>query len=113
MKRCWDSDPFKRPNIISLENTISEWLRCINEYYKINSNNKSNLRYEVSGINSQLRNDMEEFLKANEILMNEQASTIVQSHSQAYFTSRLLDFTKDVDKFLNLNSEGFDCMITD
>ncbi|POG60366.1 kinase-like domain-containing protein, partial [Rhizophagus irregularis DAOM 181602=DAOM 197198] len=36
MKRCWDSDPSNRPTITMLENIISEWIRCINEYYEIN-----------------------------------------------------------------------------
>ena len=58
---------------------------------------------------------MKEFLKANEILTNEQVntSTVVQSHSQAYFTSRSLDFTKNIDKFLDPNSECLGCIITD
>jgi len=33
MKKCWDPEPFRRPTIKILENTISEWLRCINDYY--------------------------------------------------------------------------------
>ncbi|POG73412.1 kinase-like domain-containing protein, partial [Rhizophagus irregularis DAOM 181602=DAOM 197198] len=37
MKKCWDSDPSNRPTITMLENIISEWIKCINEYYKINS----------------------------------------------------------------------------
>src|SRR5579871_3464251 len=35
MKKCWDSDPSKRPTIAALEHIISQWLRCINIYYKI------------------------------------------------------------------------------
>ncbi|POG72233.1 kinase-like domain-containing protein, partial [Rhizophagus irregularis DAOM 181602=DAOM 197198] len=36
MKKCWDSDPSNRPTIIMLENIISEWIKCINEYYEVN-----------------------------------------------------------------------------
>src|SRR5438876_11868195 len=35
MEKCWDPEPFKRPTIKILENTISEWLGCINKYYVI------------------------------------------------------------------------------
>ncbi|POG78597.1 kinase-like domain-containing protein, partial [Rhizophagus irregularis DAOM 181602=DAOM 197198] len=37
MKKCWDSNPSNRPTITMLENIISEWIRCIDEYYRINS----------------------------------------------------------------------------
>ncbi|POG77259.1 kinase-like domain-containing protein, partial [Rhizophagus irregularis DAOM 181602=DAOM 197198] len=40
MKKCWDLDPSNRPTIIMLEYTISEWIRCINEYYEINRDGK-------------------------------------------------------------------------
>ncbi|RIA94322.1 hypothetical protein C1645_818127 [Glomus cerebriforme] len=34
MKKYWGSGSFKRPAIIKLENIISQWLRCVNEYYE-------------------------------------------------------------------------------
>ncbi|POG73689.1 kinase-like domain-containing protein, partial [Rhizophagus irregularis DAOM 181602=DAOM 197198] len=36
MIKCWDSNPSNRPTIIMLENIISAWIRCTNEYYEIN-----------------------------------------------------------------------------
>ncbi|CAB4495347.1 unnamed protein product [Rhizophagus irregularis] len=70
-----------------LENIVSEWVKCINEYYKINRNGIYS--FLVPNIYNQLKDDMLEFVKANKTLEQEQANTsIVQSHSQAYYTSR-------------------------
>src|SRR6266496_3896181 len=78
MKKCWDSNPSNRPTIIMLENIISEWIRCINEYYRLNRD--GNHKYVVSNINNQLKNDMFEFVEANKALEQEQANTsIIQS----------------------------------
>ncbi|POG74682.1 kinase-like domain-containing protein [Rhizophagus irregularis DAOM 181602=DAOM 197198] len=116
MKKCWDSDPKNRPNILELEYEISEWIRCINEYYKLN--NDGNYIYEVTNsiIDDKLKNNMFEFIEAdiasrqqnsterilydNNALVQEQAniSSIIQSHSQTYYTSRKLTeilFKKD------------------
>ncbi|CAB4395458.1 unnamed protein product [Rhizophagus irregularis] len=88
-----------------LENIISGWIRCINEYYEINRD--ENYEYFVSDIDNQLKNDMKEFVKANKALVQEKASTsIIQYHSQAYFTSRKLTSVHE-------ESQGFDCMIED
>ena len=35
MKKCWDPVPSKRPNVETLENIISEWLKCIDKYFLI------------------------------------------------------------------------------
>jgi serine/threonine protein kinase len=104
MKKCWDSDPSNRPTIIMLENIISEWCNCINEYYRINRD--GNYIFEVSNINGQLEDDMLEFVKANEALGQKQAksTSIIQSHSQAYFKSRKLSEILD-------DTECLDCMI--
>ncbi|EXX60799.1 hypothetical protein RirG_176600 [Rhizophagus irregularis DAOM 197198w] len=105
MKKCWDSDPSKRPNIVIIENTISEWLRSINEYYIFNSEDEQS--YEVPNIGNQLRNDMYEFIKANRDLMQEQANiSVLQTHPQAYYTSRLL-----TEILYQNNSECLDCII--
>ncbi|GES77264.1 kinase-like domain-containing protein [Rhizophagus clarus] len=107
MKKCWDLDPSNRPTITMLENIISEWIRCINEYYKIN---RSEIyMFEVSNINSQLKDNMLEFVKANEVQKQVKNSTTIiqshsQAHSQAHYTSRKLS------KILS-DSEGLDCMI--
>jgi serine/threonine protein kinase len=103
MKQCWDSDPSKRPTIIMLENIISEWIRCINKYYRINRD--GDYKFEISNIDSQLKDNMLEFIKANEALVQKQATTpIIQSHSQAYYNSRKLTEILDESKCL-------DCMI--
>jgi hypothetical protein len=87
MKKCWDSNPSNRPTIRMLENIVSEWVRCINEYYKINRDGIYS--FLVPNIDNQLKDDMLEFVKANKTLVQEQANTsIVQSHPQAYYTSR-------------------------
>ncbi|CAB5357417.1 unnamed protein product [Rhizophagus irregularis] len=72
-----------------LENIISEWIRCINEYYEINRD--GNYKYQVLNIDNQSEVDMFEFIKANKTLVQEQANaSIIQPHTQAYHTSRKL-----------------------
>jgi serine/threonine protein kinase len=104
MKKCWDSDPSNRPTIIMLENIISEWIRCINEYYEINSD--GNNTFKVINIDNKLEDDMLEFVKANEALVQKRANnnSILQSHSQAYYKSRKITEILDESKCL-------DCMI--
>jgi serine/threonine protein kinase len=75
MKKCWDSDPSNRPTIIILENIISEWIRCINEYYKINRDGK--YTFQVLKVNGKLKDDMFEFVKANEALIQIQTNTSI------------------------------------
>ncbi|GBB94882.1 hypothetical protein RclHR1_24300001, partial [Rhizophagus clarus] len=88
MERCWDSNPSNRPTITELECKISEWIKCICEYYRINRD--GDYKYRVVNVNNESQNDMLEFIEANNTLAQEQAnvSTIVQSHLQAYYTSR-------------------------
>jgi serine/threonine protein kinase len=115
MKKYWDSDPSNRPTIIMLENIISEWIRCINKYYRVNKD--GNYRFKVPNIDNQLKDDMLEFVKANEALVQKQANTsIIESHSQAYYKSRKLteilvqnEITKILDQ--NETAECFDCAI--
>ncbi|CAB4474459.1 unnamed protein product [Rhizophagus irregularis] len=88
-----------------LENIISEWIRCINKHYEINRD--GNYKYEVFDIDNQLKNDMFEFVEANKALWQEQASTsIIQSHSQAYYTSRSL-----TEILAKEDSECLECII--
>ena len=52
---------------------------------------------------------MLEFVEANKALVQEQANTsIMQSHPQAYYTSRKL-----TEILVQEESQGFDCMIED
>jgi hypothetical protein len=62
MTKCWDSNPSNRPTIITmLENIISEWIICIDEYYRINSD--GNPTFEVPNIDNQLINDISGFVE--------------------------------------------------
>ncbi|CAB4485650.1 unnamed protein product [Rhizophagus irregularis] len=90
-----------------LENIISEWIRCINKYYEINRD--GNYIYIVPITNNQLKNDMKEFVEADQALLQGQANAyIMQSHPQAYYTSRKL-----TEILVQEESQGFDCMIED
>jgi serine/threonine protein kinase len=93
MKRCWDSDPSNRPTIIMLENIISQWIKCINKFYKIHKDGDYFYKVlEDTDNDQQLENDMLEFVKANKALkVQEQEDTpIIQSYPQAYYTSHKL-----------------------
>ncbi|CAB4464126.1 unnamed protein product [Rhizophagus irregularis] len=90
-----------------LENIVSEWIRCINEYYKINRDGE--YKYLVPNIDNQLKDDMFEFVEADKTLVQEQANiSIMQSHSQAYYTSRKL-----TEILVQEETQGLDCMIED
>ena|SRR5688572_2870067 len=107
MKKCWDPNFSNRPTIMMLENIISGWIRCINEYYRFNRD--ENYQFEVPDINNQLKDDMLEFVEANKALVQKQANTsIIQSHPQAYYTSR-----KPTEILVQEESQGFDCKIDD
>ncbi|GBB97009.1 hypothetical protein RclHR1_00290007 [Rhizophagus clarus] len=76
MKRCWDSNPDKRPNVVELEKEINSYTK-----YKI----KSKFR------------EAEEYRKANFSSFKDNLSA---THSHAIYTSRLLNpFTKDLPKY--------------
>ncbi|RGB22778.1 kinase-like domain-containing protein [Rhizophagus diaphanus] len=121
MKKCWDSNPSNRPTIRMLENVISEWIRCIDKYYEMNSDVKDN--YMVDANNQLLKDDMCEFVEANKTLVQEKANTsIMQSHSQAYYITRkcteilaqvksdiiVLEKTEIIQR-----SECFECIVKD
>ncbi|CAB4492576.1 unnamed protein product [Rhizophagus irregularis] len=91
-----------------LENIISEWIRCINEFYSINRD--GNYKYEVPNIDDNpLKNDMLEFIEANEAIIQEQANiSTIQSHPQAYYTSRKL-----TEILVQEVSQCYDCKIGD
>jgi hypothetical protein len=84
MKKCWDEDPLKRPSSRTVSNIIKNWI--IIPYGK-----------KVEDIDKELKchSDLD-----------------TESHPQAYYTSRLLDFTS---KKLNeiLESECLDCIVNE
>ncbi|UZO26782.1 uncharacterized protein OCT59_018995 [Rhizophagus irregularis] len=92
MKKCWDEDPLKRPSSEEVLNTIEKWIFIPN---RIN-------------INEELINQIMEFINAP----IEHKNPITEFHSQACYTSRLLNFTS---KKLNdiLKSECLDCIVND
>ncbi|UZO06728.1 uncharacterized protein OCT59_027038 [Rhizophagus irregularis] len=98
-----------------LENTISEWIRCINKYYELNRDgigHYGNYNHEVINTDNQLRNDMLEFIKANEALVQKQAnSSIIQSHPQAYCVSRTLTGISVQSDPVQEKTECLDCMV--
>ncbi|GBB83131.1 hypothetical protein RclHR1_00010013 [Rhizophagus clarus] len=95
MKRCWSEDPLKRPSALEIKNIIRNWL---------------NIDHNDNEINEELRSNIMEFIKAPLIGCNNNFTA--ESHPQAYYTSRLLDFTS---KRLNetLESLCLDCIIDD
>ncbi|CAB4493609.1 unnamed protein product [Rhizophagus irregularis] len=89
-----------------LENIISIWIKCINKYYRINRD--GNYDYKVPNIDNQLENDMLEFVEADKALVQGQANTtfIIQSHPQAYYTSRKL-----TEILIQEETQGLECII--
>ncbi|CAB4433761.1 unnamed protein product [Rhizophagus irregularis] len=80
MKKCWDEDPFKRPSSEEVSDIIRKWAYLP---YKMN----------IEDINEELKCNVMEFINAP-IGHN---NFVTESHSQACYTSRLLDFTISED----------------
>ncbi|POG76771.1 kinase-like domain-containing protein [Rhizophagus irregularis DAOM 181602=DAOM 197198] len=77
MKRCWDSNPDNRPNAIELEKLINSYKYVIETKFK----------------------EAEEYRKKNLLSFENSLSA---THSQAIYTSRLLNpFTKDLPKYID------------
>ncbi|CAB5357080.1 unnamed protein product [Rhizophagus irregularis] len=76
MKKCWDKDPSKRPSSEEVSDIIKKWAYIP---YKMN----------IEDINEELKCSVMEFINAP----IGQTNFATESHSQAYYTSRLLDFT--------------------
>ena len=106
MKKCWNEDPLKRPDVLDVKNTINNWYTSISN----------------KGISEEARNNVLEFYKADKFLEQKQTNVSTfktfKSHPQAYHTSRLLDFTKKLDEILSQEeeqllpqSECLDCVV--
>ncbi|GES94471.1 kinase-like domain-containing protein [Rhizophagus clarus] len=100
MKRCWNEDPLKRPSSEEIEETIKSWIfRPYDDDWKEISSDK---------ISKELKSNIMEFINAP--IGNN--NLITESHPQAYYTSRLLDFTsKEVNEILE--SKCLDCIVED
>jgi hypothetical protein len=124
MKKCWDSDPLKRPTASEINNITRSWYYDIVNYYcdprKSNTIDHENIKDNIDKIiNEQTnldelqRNGIKEFWKADRALAEEHANNLTtntfetsnhpnrKSHPQAYRTSRLLDFTKKINEILD------------
>src|SRR5436305_3016494 len=87
MKECWNSEPADRPTLKIIENTISEWLSCLNKYEIVEG-----IKYikPAEHINySELIIIIDEFTE--DLVLKQADSFSLQSHPQAYFKSRLLE----------------------
>ncbi|GES84919.1 kinase-like domain-containing protein [Rhizophagus clarus] len=90
MKKCWNEDPSKRPSTSEVKKIIRDWIYCP-VYYEIKE---------------ELKSDIMEFINAP----IEHKNLTFESHPQAYYTSRILDFTSErLNKILE--SECFDCIV--
>ncbi|GBB96450.1 hypothetical protein RclHR1_02760003 [Rhizophagus clarus] len=91
MKKCWSEDPLKRPSAKEVSNIITDWI--------FRSNGETS---------EELESNIMEFINAP--IGNNKL--ITESHPQAYYTSRLLDFTnKEVNEILE--SKYLDCIVVD
>ncbi|GES81589.1 kinase-like domain-containing protein [Rhizophagus clarus] len=84
MERCWDSNPNNRPNIIEIKNLIS-------------------LSFQDKEITKQI-DEAEEYRKTYLLSSIEKNQSI---HSQAYYTSRLLNpFTRELSNCANVSNSN-------
>ncbi|CAB5201299.1 unnamed protein product [Rhizophagus irregularis] len=92
MKKCWNEDSSKRPSSKEVSEIIEKWIFPPHNY-------------EVS---EELKSNIMEFINAP---IGQHSNPVTESHPEAYYTSRLLDFTSEK---LNevLESEGLsECMV--
>ncbi|UZO18405.1 uncharacterized protein OCT59_009719 [Rhizophagus irregularis] len=87
MKRCWNEDSSKRPSSEEVFDIIHKWIFRPD-------------KVKVKDINEELKCNIMEFINAP-IGHNNNLTT--KSHPQAYYTSRLLDFTsKKLNEILEI-----------
>jgi len=85
MKKCWDEDPLKRPDASEISNIIKNWYQVISR-----------------DINEDSMGIMMEFYLTDKPLQQKQTNDLThKSHPRAYHTSRLLDFTEQLNEILN------------
>src|ERR1043165_8652188 len=96
MEKCWNEDPLKRPTASEIKDLIKIWWDGLYGIIKEN-----------------FENDVIEIQKAD--LEQKQIRPIVKSHSEAYHTSRSLDFINELieNMVLKDHSDAMDCSIDD
>jgi serine/threonine protein kinase len=78
MKKCWNEDPLKRPSALEVSNIIRNWIILP---YEI----------EIKNISEELKCNIMEFIKTPIGHCN----LATESHPQACYTSRILNFTSE------------------
>ncbi|GBC52643.2 kinase-like domain-containing protein [Rhizophagus irregularis DAOM 181602=DAOM 197198] len=97
MKKCWYEDPLKRPSSKEVYDIIEKWIFF--PYKK-----------KIEEINKELKGNVMEFINAP-IVHNNLAT---ESHPQACYTSRLLDFTsKELNEILERDLQNSSTGITE
>jgi serine/threonine protein kinase len=95
MKKCWNEDPLKRPSSDEVLDIIKKWIICPS-------------RKEIKYIDEELKSNIMKFINAP----IGHSNLATESHPQACYTSRLLNFTsKELNK--TLESECLDCIVDD
>ncbi|UZO23584.1 uncharacterized protein OCT59_015917 [Rhizophagus irregularis] len=89
MKKCWDENPLKRPSASEVKYAIGNWI------------------FRPDYFSYELQENIKEFMDAP-IEHNNLAN---ESHSQACYTSRLLDFTSGKLNEIIANEDLDDCKI--
>ncbi|GBC10022.1 hypothetical protein RclHR1_09290005 [Rhizophagus clarus] len=88
MKKCWNKDPLKRPSAEEVSGIIENWI--FRSYDDI--------------ISEELKNNIMDFINAPVGNNN----PITKSHPQAYYTSRLHDFTsREVNEILESECSNY------
>ncbi|CAB5373616.1 unnamed protein product [Rhizophagus irregularis] len=95
MKKCWDEDPLKRPSSEEVLNTFKKWIYIPDQT-------------EIKDIDEELKSQIMEFINAP----IEHKNPVTKFHSQACYTSRLLNFTSEKLNDI-LKSECLDCIVSD
>ncbi|CAB5193020.1 unnamed protein product [Rhizophagus irregularis] len=94
MKKCWNEDPLKRPTASEVKYIIGNWI-----FQPIGN-----------GINEELENNKMEFINAK--IWHNNLTT--ESHPQACYTSRLLNFTSEkLNKILECGDSQSDSSTED
>jgi len=89
MKKCWDENPLKRPSASEVLSIIGNWV---------------NPGHNIKDVSEDFKNNIMEFIEANKNLTISKAISnkpITKSHPQAYYTSRMLDFTAKLNEVLD------------